>query len=164
MRLRRAGGLDDFLLGRAGTAERDVLANGRREQRRLLQDDPDLIAQRIERDGANIVAVDRDTACRHVVKAWNQIDDGGLAGAGRAEQRDHLTRLGLAGNVVEHAVTAKIGERNVLETDRSAHGRQRKRAGRVAHFRLRVENLKNARARRRGDRELRHDLAQPARR
>ena len=43
-----------------GPAEGDVVADGAGEERRLLQHDADLRAQRIERDVAHVVAVDRD--------------------------------------------------------------------------------------------------------
>src|SRR5581483_2856853 len=48
VRLREPGGLLDLLVRRVGAAEREVLADGRREQERILRDHADLAAQRRE--------------------------------------------------------------------------------------------------------------------
>ena len=60
MRGRGPGGGDDLFLAGVGPAERDVVADRAREERRFLEDDADLRAQRLERDVAHVEPVDRD--------------------------------------------------------------------------------------------------------
>ena len=97
-------------------AEGDVLADGAAEQGGLLQHDADLRAQRIERHIAQVVPVDGDAAFGRIVEARQQVDDGGLAGAGGAEQRNRLAGLGFKGDILQHRVAAaEIAEGHVLE-------------------------------------------------
>src|SRR5690606_319449 len=107
----------NLILGGFRPAKGDVGADGVGEKRRLLQDDADLRAQRVERDVANVVIVDRHAALQHVVEARDQVDNGGLAGAGRAEQGDDLSGRGVQRHVVQNFPTAKIGEGNVFQAD-----------------------------------------------
>ena len=52
-----------------------------------------------------------------VVEAGQQVDQGGLAGAGRSEQGDHLTRLAGERNLVQHRSVFGIFETDRLEFD-----------------------------------------------
>ena len=67
-----------------------------------------------------------------VVEARQQADDGGLAGAGRAHERDALARLDREADVAEHAVLVLVGERHVLERDAAAHRRAAGSAARAS--------------------------------
>ena len=61
----RVGGLgrgDDLVLGRAGLAEGDVVADRAAEQKHVLPDIGDLLAQRVARHVGDVLAVDRDRA------------------------------------------------------------------------------------------------------
>ena len=93
VRLGGCGSLDDLLIGGAGAAEGDVFADGSGEEGRLLEDDADLAAQGLQGGAADVDAVDQDAAGGRVVEAREQVDDGGFAGAGGAEQGDHLAGL-----------------------------------------------------------------------
>ena len=61
----------------------------------------------------------------------NQANDGGLARAGRADQRRHRSRPGVEGNVVQHGFRLLVGEGHVLERHIAADFRQRDGALRV---------------------------------
>ena len=78
----------------SGPAEADVVHDRVAEQEGVLQHDADLPAQAGARHIAHVEAVDRTAPPRHIVEARDQVDDGGLAGAGRADDRDGLARLG----------------------------------------------------------------------
>src|SRR3970040_338032 len=67
-------------------AEGDVVADGAGEEGRILQHDADLRAQRLERDRAQVVAIDGNAPLARVVEARQQVDDGCLARAGGAQQ------------------------------------------------------------------------------
>ena len=79
VRLDRARrGFDVGVVG-IGPGERDVVADGVGEEERVLEHDADLLAQRRERDVADVDVVDADRAFVHVVEARQQQPDGGLA-------------------------------------------------------------------------------------
>ena len=58
----RPAGLDDFVVGRAGLAVEDVLADRAAEEDRVLQHHPDMAAERLDRDVPHVAAVDADVA------------------------------------------------------------------------------------------------------
>ena len=59
-----AAGLVDLLVGGVGTSERHVRPHRAREQERLLRHDAELPAERLERDVAEVVSVDRARCLR----------------------------------------------------------------------------------------------------
>ena len=79
VRLGRCGCGDDVVHGRLGPAKGNVLADRARKEGRLLKDDPDVRAQALDRRLADVDAVDGHLSFAHVVKAGNEVDDGGLA-------------------------------------------------------------------------------------
>ena len=62
------------------------------EHVRVLGDDADRVVQRRERDVADVVTADPHLAVHGVVEPSHQAGDGGLAGAGRADQSGHRRR------------------------------------------------------------------------
>ena len=138
---------ENLFVAGVGAPKSQVLADARGEERGFLQYDADLIPQRFECDAAQIVAIYGDAARRGIVETRQQVDDRTFAGAGRAEQGDHLPRLRLEADVGEHLVPPEVGERDILEADVSLHGRQFDGVGRVAHLRFGVEDLEDALAR-----------------
>ena len=58
--LRAPGGIADLLLGRVRPAVGNVLADGGGKEKRVLQDDGDLLAQRFLCDLAQVAAIERD--------------------------------------------------------------------------------------------------------
>ena len=77
----------------------DVLPDRRVEQLRVLQHEPDLPAQRPDREVPDVDAVDGDRAGVRVVEARDQADERGLAAAARPDQPDELTGLDDEGDV-----------------------------------------------------------------
>ena len=116
VRLSGCGSADDLLICGTGGAEGDIFADGIGEEGGLLEDDADLGAEGVEGGAADVAAIDADETGGGVVKAGQEADDGGLAGAGGAEQGDDLT--GLDGEVdIGEDFMLTVAEGNVLELD-----------------------------------------------
>ena len=64
-------------------------------------------------DSLQGVAVHMDGAGGGLQLAGDELDDGGLTGTGRADQKAELTVLNLHGNAVEGLVTLRIGFYNI---------------------------------------------------
>ena len=110
----------DLCGARVGPAERDVGADRAREQERLLRHDPQLRAQRREGHVADVVPVDQHAPGGRVVEARDELREGRLAGAGRADERDGLAGGDPQIDVVEReprgaAVALRVGEADVVE-------------------------------------------------
>src|ERR1700732_237493 len=91
------------------------------EEERVLEDHPDLAAQRFERQIADIMAVQPNGAELRIVEAGQQGRDCGLAPPGGADQRGQLARFDLEGNVFERrAVARPVTERDLVELDLAA--------------------------------------------
>ena len=97
-----------------GRADADVLGDRAVEQAGLLEHHRDRVAERIERDVADVLAVDQDAALVGIAQPLQQRQRRGLAGAGRADERDGLAGLGVDVEV-EHALAAgAVAERDVV--------------------------------------------------
>ena len=105
------------VVGRFRATEGDVVGDGAGEQERLLRHDAELAAQRRERDVAHVVAVDADRTRGDVVEAGDELGDGRLPGAGRADERHGLTGGDLDRDVVQHRNLGLVGEADVVERD-----------------------------------------------
>ena len=84
------GGRDHALHRRRRVGERDVVADRAVEQHVLLQHHADLPAQPGDVDQREVDAVDQDAAALGHVEALHQLGQGRLAGAGGADDADHL--------------------------------------------------------------------------
>ncbi len=89
-----AAGFHDLLFGGLRAAEEDVLADGAVEEEGLLEDDAELLAVADEADGGEVDAVDEDLAAGGGVEAADEPDDGGLTGAGGADEGGDGAGLG----------------------------------------------------------------------
>ena len=131
VRLREPRGADDVLVGRVGRAERDVLPHRRREEERVLGDDPDRAPQGGELDVAHVHAVDGQAAGRDVVETRDQGGQRRLARARVADERDRLARRDLEVDLVEHRSVRRVLEARALEHDVPVAGREVARVRRV---------------------------------
>ena len=91
---------------------------------------PNLPAQILQIQFADIDAVEQDLAALNIVEAQQQLNDRGLARAGVADNRERLARLDAEGNIAQHPVfvlwirAAVIGEPDIAEFDFAARRRQ----------------------------------------
>src|SRR4029077_12589075 len=68
-----------LVVGRVGLAIAKVAGDGPVEQERLLRDEPDTRPQVVAVELADVDTVDVELAAGHVVEAWDEVDQGGLA-------------------------------------------------------------------------------------
>src|SRR5207245_643190 len=89
----RRGG--DLLVAGTGTPERNVFADGAAEHQLVLQNQADLLAQRLQRVVPDVLAIDTDLALARVIEARDQAHQGALAGAGGSDNRseEHTSEL-----------------------------------------------------------------------
>ena len=64
---------------------------------------------------ANIDAVHQDTTPLNIIKAVEQLTDGGLARAGRADQGDTLTRSDRKGHVPQYPLLLVVRKPDVVK-------------------------------------------------
>ena len=93
----------------------DVVHHRAGEQMGILQHHAGGPAQMVFFDVPDVDAVVGDGAAVDLVKAGDQIDDGGLARAGGAHQGDLLARLGVEGDVGQHLLFRHVGKVHVTE-------------------------------------------------
>ena len=122
----------------------DVLHDGRAEEVRVLEHEPELPPEVVLPEVADVDAVDRDRSAAHLVEAREEIDDGRLAGPRRADERDRLAGLRLERDVVEDERVWPVAKRDVVELHASADLRQRACRRGVVRLRRRVEELEHA--------------------
>ena len=79
-----------FLVGRIGLADPQVLGNGAIEQQRLLKHHADVPAQRRQRHAANVHTINLDEAGLRIERAVKERNGGGLACTGFADQCKRL--------------------------------------------------------------------------
>jgi hypothetical protein len=87
-RVARAQGRLDLAVARAAAAHAHVVADARGEQQRVLLHEPDVRAEPAEVEGAQGAAVQQDVPGTRVVEALDELHDGRLAAARRADERD----------------------------------------------------------------------------
>src|SRR5674476_181680 len=111
-----------LLVGGVRLAEAQVAGDGAGEQVRLLRDEPDPVPQDLGVERPDVDTVDLDRAACRVVQARDQVHQGRLAGARRADDRRHRARTDVEREVTQDRVLgARVGERDVGEpyvTDR----------------------------------------------
>ena len=91
--LGQLGRRDHLIVTRLGPPEANVVHHRIVEEKTVLEHQADLAAQAVERDIAHVHAVDGDAAAGHVVEAGDEVDQGGLARARRADDGHGLARL-----------------------------------------------------------------------
>ncbi len=87
-----AGGCADLSSFHIGAAVSDVLGDGVVEKKRVLRDDADLARAATQREIADVTAIERYCAGKHVIEARHQVGQRCLPRAARADQRYHFAR------------------------------------------------------------------------
>ena len=105
------------------TAEADVVGDGAGEEERVLQDDSEAAAECVEVLVADVDAVDEDLAVLDVVEAHHQRDDGGLAGAGVADDGGGFAGGDGEGDAAEDPFD--VGESGVRRSSSAVRARSR---------------------------------------
>ena len=107
-----------LLMGLIDAADGDVLAGGHLEAHEVLKDDADLAVEIFEGVLAEIDAVEEDLALGGIVEPSDEFDDGGLALAVFADERDAFAgREGEVEVLQDGALGARIGEGDVAKLE-----------------------------------------------
>src|SRR5207237_555511 len=139
-----AGGLLYVGVGGVEAAVADVFADSSVEEDGLLDHHAYLAAEGVQRHLAQVVAVGGDRAAGHVVMAREEVDHGGLAGSGLADERDHLAGFDLEIDSLDDGLAGLVLEPDVVVADGALDRRQAFRAGAVLDVRFRVEGVEDA--------------------
>ena len=138
------GGVDDLGQVEAGVATADVVGDGVVEDQVVLHDHADLRPQRVDRDPAQVVAVDADFPRRRVEEARQQVKEGVLLHLVRPDQADFLARLDREADRLEQlAPRARLVQGHVVEVQLLIEGRQEFGAHRLADFAGPVEEAEH---------------------
>src|SRR3712207_1622019 len=106
----RLGGLDNLLRCSVQLPVGDVLLDGGAEEDRVLEDDPDLLAQGLELVVLYVSPIDPDGTPSGFVEAEDQADQGRLAGSRSADQRHPLAGKDVEGDAFEDLVVVPVIE------------------------------------------------------
>src|SRR5215213_9515245 len=104
------GGLDNLFRGSVQLAIGNVLLDRGAEEDRVLEDDPDLLAQGLELVVLYVSPIDPDGAASGFVQAEDQADEGRLAGSRSADQRHPLAGKDVKGDAFEDLVVISVIE------------------------------------------------------
>src|SRR6185312_10511715 len=137
----RPRGAFDLLPGRLESAVADVLADRPGEEQRLLQDDADLLAQRLQLEVANVDAVDLDASGAGIVEANQLAHQSALARTGVADDCDPLPWQRIEGDVRERVLATRVGEGDPLGPDVPVSSPELDRIGFLDYLGLGVEQL-----------------------
>ena len=121
-------GVPERLIVGGLVAVAEVAGDRAAEEEGPLGDDPDALPEVLARHLADVHAVHQQRPAGHVVEARDQVDQRGLAAAGRAHDGGRLAGLGGERDVVQHRLLrAGVAELDVAELDRAGD----RRAGRA---------------------------------
>ena len=112
---RGSGGGEDVLFGGVGTPVGDVVADRPLEEPGVLQHHPDLGAQVLAPQPGDVDAVEGDAPGVEVVEPHDEVDQRGLAGAGRSDDGNRLTRLDAEAHVLDQRLVLLVPEGHILE-------------------------------------------------
>ena len=116
------GGLLDLLGGGVGCTEGDVVTDGIGEEEGLLGHEADVAAEGLEGEGADGAVVDEDGAGDGVLKAGDEVNEGGFAGAGGAYDGEAAAGGDAEVDVVKDDRTVGVGEGQVAKFDFACDG------------------------------------------
>src|SRR5207253_8377268 len=93
VQVRGLGRLIELRLGSRRLGIEEVVADRVVPEEGVLEDDADVLADRLERRLAQVAPVDPNRASARIVEARDQVAGGRLPGTARPDQRDQLTGL-----------------------------------------------------------------------
>src|SRR5699024_10143709 len=115
------------------------------EQPRVLQHHAHVRTQVGAAEIPGVEAVEDDGAAGDLVEAHHEVDQGGLAGSGRADDRDRMAGVGSEGHLLDERSLRGVAEADLGEFDLSG-GAGRKGAVRLIRVLfLRIEDRKSTR-------------------
>jgi hypothetical protein len=114
------------------------------EQPRVLEHHAEQLSEPAACHPAGIDPVERDPPAVELVEPQQQVHERGLAGAGRADDRDRLPGRDVQIQVLDQRDVRQVPERDVGERDVTLGGPEEDRVGDVGLFLGLVEELEDA--------------------
>ena len=111
------GGFCHLLISRIGTPVADIIGDTARKEENVLLHHPDLPPQRLLRDLPYIVTVYADGTGGYIVKAGDQLAQGGLSPAGGADQRHRFSGGNVQCYIVQHRLILSVLEAHMVDID-----------------------------------------------
>ena len=152
--VRGSGGSEDLVLGGRRVAVGDVLPDRAAEQPRVLQHHADVRPQLAARHRRDVAVVECDAAAVELVEPHDEVDERGLAGARRADDRHRRPRFSDEREIVDQRLGRVVGEPHMLELDAAARLAGRRDPVDIGDLLLGVEQLEHPLGRR--DARLQH--------
>src|SRR5579884_3120388 len=116
------GGFHQFFIGDfSQETEGQVFFNSAAEERFILQDHAELLAQALDLQVFQIIAVDGDAPAIGSVEAHEQVGDGRLARAAAPDKGDGGAGLNVQVDIVQHLNARRVGEMHVFQPDMAHH-------------------------------------------
>ena len=144
-----------------GPAIADIGGDGAAKKERLLGHDADLPAQIAQLDLAYIHPVDLDHPLVGVVETGQQADGGSFTHPGLAHQADHLARLHVEVEVIEHRLALVVAEAHLAQGHPPFDERHGHRIGVFVRLGRGVEDLEDPLGAGKGPGHPGIDLAEP---
>src|SRR5579872_1039112 len=98
-------------------AVRDVLRNGQRKDKWVLQDETDLLTQRAQSNAPDVASVHEYRTRPRIEETHQQADECGFPRAGWADNGHHVARFGSQRDVVKYRPALLIAECDISELD-----------------------------------------------
>src|SRR5262249_30455572 len=125
--------IEDLFVGCIRTPEGDVVSNSPVEQKGVLQNHADLLAQRVDGKFANVVTIDEDTSALRIVEPGNKAYQCGFPHACMSHNRDFLARLDDQVKMRQHTLSRFVSKSDVAEFDVAAKGHRWTRPWQIRH-------------------------------
>ena len=119
MEVGEARRLFDVVLADVVAQEADVVGDGAGDEVGVLRHERDLPCPFGSREHADVSPVREHQAARGLAKPEQQLDEGGLAAAGRADDTDDLVRVDGGAHVAEDRCVGGVFERDVIQAERA---------------------------------------------
>ena len=139
--IRRPGSRHNLLPACLRFSVGNILADGSAEEDRVLQNDPDLPAQRLASKPPDVGPVDENRPFLGFVEAQDQAHDGGFARARNSHQRQPLARRHGKRNLLQHIAAVPVIKGNPVEDDLTLQTGRDNGVWRVLDFRFDIEHL-----------------------
>ena len=120
MRLRTLGREEHLRIGCIRSAIDQIITHRAMQQRGVLRDHTDLLAQAVLRDVMDVLSIQQDFSFVQVVKTQQQIDDGAFTRAGASDQADFFTRCDGKVQMLQQRFVFIVAERHIFEFNQAA--------------------------------------------
>ena len=138
------GGTLDISQRCVGTTKRDVGCHGMAEQKRLLKDETDVLAERVDLQRANIMAIHANCPLIRVIKPHEQTEQRTLSCPSLSGDREGLSGADCEADIAQHRRFRPIPKCDTIKDNLTTGSGQCNRVGRADNLDRGVEHFKHA--------------------